>query len=261
MPHPTRRSISSPVSSSISLPSFSAEEIVYSDAQIMANLERSYARDWKPRIEATQGNLQGSRQGNMQGSMYVFAYGSLIFRPDFDYAERRIACVRGFRRCFGLWSGVYRGTMERPGLVLGLDGGGCCWGVAYRLQNNASASKGASQDRGEPYKTLQKLWRREMFTDAYEPRALCVIADDGTRLAPCLGFVLNRASNQYAGNLDERTRLHAIEGAHGTRGSNLDYLLDTQRSLAHANLRCSHIDGLAKKLVKKSTKTLQTEKS
>ena len=226
MAHPTRRSIS--------LPSFSAEEIIYSDAQIMANLERSYARDWKPRIEAAEENMQGS----MQRSMYVFAYGSLIFRPDFDYAERRIACVRGFRRCFGLWSGVYRGTMERPGLVLGLDGGGCCWGVAYRLPTNAS----------EPYKTLQKLWRREMFTDAYQPRALCVIAADGTRLAPCLGFVLNRASNQYAGNLDERTRLHAIEGAHGTRGSNRDYLLDTQRSLALDNLRCSHIDRLAKKL-------------
>ena len=210
------------------LPSFDANEIVYSDAQIMTNLERFYAHDWQARLAASG------------GAMYVFAYGSLIFRPDFDYAERRVACVRGFRRRFGLWSPVYRGTMERPGLVLGLDCGGCCWGVAYRLQSRLVA--------GEPYKTLQKLWRREMFTDAYKPRSLCVMASDGTRLEPCLGFVLNRASNQYAGNLDERTRLHAIEGAFGTRGSNHDYLLETQRGLARAELRCSHIDELAKKL-------------
>ncbi len=209
------------------LPRFKASEIVYSDAQIMTNLERFYAHDWMPRLDAAGGD------------MYVFAYGSLLFRPDFDYAERRTACVRGFRRRFGLWSGVYRGTMERPGLVLGLDYGGCCWGIAYRLKNCSRT--------GEPYKTLKKLWRREMFTDAYEPRALCVVAE-GTRLQPCLGFVLNRASNQYAGHLDERTRIHAIEGAFGTRGSNRDYLLETQRSLAHADLRCSHIDGLAKKL-------------
>ena len=181
--------------------------------------------------------------------MYVFAYGSLIFRPDFDYAERRVACVRGFRRRFGLWSGVYRGTMERPGLVLGLDCGGCCWGIAYRLKTRASA--------GEPYETLKNLWRREMFTDAYEPRALCVVATDGERLAPCLGFVLNRSSNQYAGNLDERTRIHAIEGAFGTRGSNRDYLLETQRSLARASLKCSHIDDLAKKL--RAMPTMPTE--
>ena len=210
------------------LPRFDAAEIVYSDAQIMANLERCYARDWLPRIEAAG------------GGMYVFAYGSLIFRPDFDYAERRVACARGFRRRFGLWSGVYRGTMERPGLVLGLDHGGCCWGIAYRLQSRSSIS--------EPCETLKKLWRREMFTDAYEPRALCVVAAEGARLEPCLGFVLNRASNQYAGNLDERTRLHAIQGARGTRGSNQDYLLQTQRSLARAELKCSHIDDLAKKL-------------
>ncbi len=219
-------------SCSYHLPRFSAAEIVYSDAHIMANLERFYRERWLQRMNAAAGD------------MYVFAYGSLIFRPDFDFAERRVACVQGFRRRFGLWSPVYRGTMERPGLVLGLDGGGCCWGVAYRL-NTRQAKKTAAS---EPYKTLQKLWRREMFTDAYEPRALAVSDIHGARLEPCLGFVLNRASNQYAGHVDERTRLHAIEGAFGSRGSNRDYLLETQRSLARADLRCSHIDGLAKKL-------------
>ncbi len=195
----------------------------------MSNLSDYYARYLYDFLESSSSN-----------SLYVFAYGSLIFRPDFLYEARIAACVRGFRRRFGLWSPVYRGSMERPGLVLGLDCGGCCLGVAYRLMRCSA--------RGEPYKTLQKLWRREMFTDAYKPRILRAYDRDGKIISLCLGFVLHRASSQYAGNVDERTRLYAIAGAEGTRGSNREYLLDTQQGLLRESMRCSHIDSLAKKL-------------
>ncbi len=237
-------------SSAVSLPRFSENEIAYSDEQIMANLQDYYeqhlqgilpgilSRDGK---DETKTQAKPSAKSSAKPSLYIFAYGSLIFRPDFPYAERVAACVRGFRRRFGLWSPFYRGSMERPGLVLGLDCGGCCLGVVYKLLHSPS--------RGEPYKTLQKLWRREMFTDAYEPRLLRAYDKSGKVLSPCLGFVLDRTSSQYAGDVDERTCLHAISVARGTRGSNLEYLLETQQGLSKVSMRCSYIDSLAKKLV------------
>ena len=229
----------------IRLPRFSENEITYSDEQIMANLRDYYEQNLQSILygdgkDGTSSAASSTAISATQPSLYIFAYGSLIFRPDFEYVERVAVCVRGFRRRFGLWSPFYRGSMERPGLVLGLDCGGCCLGVAYKLL--------CSPSRGEPYKTLQKLWRREMFTEAYEPRLLRAYYKSGQLLSPCLGFVLDRTSSQYAGDVDERTRLHAISVAHGTRGSNRDYLLETQRGLSKESMHCSHIDSLAKKL-------------
>ena len=232
----------------IRLPRFSENEIAYSDEQIMANLRDYYEQNLQSILSGNdKAGTSSTASSATQPSLYIFAYGSLIFRPDFDYAERVAVCVRGFRRRFGLWSPFYRGSMERPGLVLGLDCGGCCLGVAYKLLRSSSG--------GEPYKTLQKLWRREMFTEAYKPRLLRAYYKSGNDksgkiLSPCLGFVLDRASSQYAGDVDERTRLHAISVARGTRGSNRDYLLETQQGLSKESMHCSHIDSLAKKLAK-----------
>ncbi len=235
---------SQPESPAIRLPRFCEKEIAYSDEQIMANLQTYYEQNLQDILSGNEKNDSRNRSSDgvaaSQSSLYIFAYGSLIFRPDFVYAERIAVCVKGFRRRFGLWSPFYRGSMERPGLVLGLDCGGCCLGVAYKLL--------CAPSRGEPYKTLQKLWRREMFTEAYEPRLLRAYDKSGNILSPCLGFVLDRASSQYAGDVDERTRLHAISVARGTRGSNREYLLETQQGLSRASMRCSHIDSLAKKL-------------
>ena len=89
--------------------------------------------------------------------IWVFAFGSLIWNPAFHLVERRTARIHGFHRQFCLWARAGRGSPERPGLMLSLEPGGSCAGVAYRLAASAAATE------------LDVLWRREMATMAYRP--------------------------------------------------------------------------------------------
>jgi cation transport protein ChaC len=91
------------------------------------------------------------------GRIWVFAFGSLMWNPAFHFVERRTARIHGFHRQFCLWSRAGRGSPERPGLMVSLESGGSCTGVAYRL------------DRREAATELDVVWRREMFTMSYRP--------------------------------------------------------------------------------------------
>src|SRR6201995_4229898 len=108
----------------------------------------------------------------MAGSedLWVFGYGSLIWRPGFSFAERRIATIHGYHRSLCIYSHVHRGTPERPGLVLGLDRGGACAGVAFRV---------AAARRVE---TLGYLRERELVTSVYREALLRTLIDDGRRV-------------------------------------------------------------------------------
>ena len=94
------------------------------------------------------------------GDFWVFGYGSLMWRPGFAHTETRRARLHGFHRSLCVWSHIYRGTRERQGLVLGLDRGGSCVGLAFRVP---------SELREE---VLAYLRDRELVTSVYLERML-----------------------------------------------------------------------------------------
>jgi cation transport protein ChaC len=121
--------------------------------------------------------------------VWVFAYGSLIWNPVVDHVERRAGTINGFHRRFCLWAPLGRGTPKQPSLTLGLDRGGRCRGVAFRIE--------AARAREE----LLLLWRREMLTGAYVPRWIDVAT--ATQPVRAVTFVINRGHRGYAGRLPE----------------------------------------------------------
>ena len=149
--------------------------------------------------------------------VWVFAYGSLMWNPEIAFAEARPGFLYGYHRSFCLYSRDYRGTPERPGLVLGLDRGGACRGIAYRLP----------QDGLGP--ALDRVWAREMAGEVYRMRPVTVATPQG-RLA-AYAFVVRRDRPDYAGrlSLDEAAQIIAV--AAGGRGSGRDYLANTVRHL------------------------------
>jgi len=151
------------------------------------------------------------------GDLWVFAYGSLMWRPGFEYVEARSALLHGYHREFCVYSHRHRGTPEVPGLVLGLDRGGCCRGLAFRV---ASANVGA---------TLRYLAEREMTTNTYEPRMLPAETEGG-RIA-VYAFVVRRGHPQYAGKLPIGEAAALIMQGEGISGLNRDYLINTVKRL------------------------------
>jgi glutathione-specific gamma-glutamylcyclotransferase len=166
--------------------------------------------------------------------LWVFAYGSLIWRPGFDFAERRQARLRGYRRRFCMTSIHYRGTPDRPGLVLALDacGDGECAGVAYRVEAPRAAS------------VLAYLRERELVSYAYVERHLPVELDDGRRVE-ALAYVTNPAHPQYCGHLSPEEQADVIVAASGPMGPNREYLLQTEASLAALGLDDPDLSSLA----------------
>lgn len=153
----------------------------------------------------------------------MFAYGSLMWQPDFEPAEIRPARLAGWHRAMCILSTIYRGTADRPGLVLGLDRGGSCLGRALRV---------AAAD-WEVVK--RQLDERELVTGVYRPRFLPVRLDDGKRVA-AYAYVVDRGHWQYwSGPSDEAVRL--IRQGEGKAGRARDYLASTIAHLAALGIR------------------------
>jgi cation transport protein ChaC len=148
---------------------------------------------------------------------WVFAYGSLLWNPLFPVAEMRPAKLNGLHRRFCLWSHAARGTRDCPGLVLGLDRGGACRGVALRLPASLAVAE------------LDLLWRREMVVGSYRPRWVKV--DAGGRAIVALTFVVRRDHPQYAARLTLADQADVLGSACGAFGSSLDYLERTRVAL------------------------------
>jgi glutathione-specific gamma-glutamylcyclotransferase len=155
--------------------------------------------------------------------VWLFAYGSLMWNPEIAFAEARPALVHGYHRRFCIYSRDYRGTPERPGLVLGLDRGGSCHGIAYRLPPGHTAE------------ALDRVWAREMTGQVYRMRRLGVRTPHGP--VPAYACIVRRDSPDYAGrlSLDEAARLLAT--AVGGRGSGREYLARTVRHLELLGIR------------------------
>ena len=144
---------------------------------------------------------------------WVFAYGSLMWRPGFDHAEARPALLKGYHRAFCIASTHYRGNAAKPGLVLGLDRGGACRGMVYRI----------AAELARP--VARYLHEREMVTGVYEPRWVRVVTQAGPLTA--VTYVADRAHPQYAGKLAEGEIVARIRQGVGIAGSNIDYLANT----------------------------------
>lgn len=166
--------------------------------------------------------------------LWVFAYGSLIWRPDFAYAERLRARLPGYRRRFCMASIRYRGTPEAPGLVLALapDADGACAGLAYRVPGEAAAEVRAY------------LQARELVSYAYLERHLPVELETGATVE-ALAYVTDPDHPQYRGGLSLDEQAAVIARARGPMGPNVDYLMQTEASLAAHGLPDPEISALA----------------
>ena len=162
---------------------------------------------------------------------WVFAYGSLLWNPLFPVAEMRPATLNGLHRRFCLWSLASRGTRDCPGLVLGLDRGGACRGVALRLPASLAVAE------------LDLLWRREMVVGSYRPRWVKV--DAGGRAIVALTFVVKRDHPQYAARLTLANQADVLASACGAFGSSLDYLERTRVALVAHGIVDPYLERLA----------------
>ncbi len=169
--------------------------------------------------------------------LWVFGYGSLMWRPGFDYLERIPARLRGLHRALCVFSYVHRGTPEHPGLVFGLDRGGMCRGMAYRVAASARA------------KTIAYLRAREQVTSVYLEAMRRIELEDGSRRQlDALCYLVDRGHVQYAGRLTLAERVHYVRQGHGQSGHNRDYVLNAVRALEALGYRETDLHLLAARL-------------
>ena len=185
----------------------------WTEAQMRASLETSLAH-WDRR-----------------SPLWVFGYGSLIWKPEFEFEARRPARIHGYHRRLCLRSVSYRGTHDYPGIVAGLDRGGSCLGMAYRI--------GAAQATA----VFRDLWEREMFLGSYRPTWLQAHLLRGAAVE-ALAFVVRRDAFNYAGRLAEDELVDILRRACGSKGSSLEYLQRTVAALHEAGLRDPHLERL-----------------
>jgi cation transport protein ChaC len=169
--------------------------------------------------------------------LWVFAYGSLMWRPDFPFIERLEARLVGAHRALCVYSFVHRGTPERPGLVLGLDQGGTCRGIAYRVP---------VKERGT---TVANLRAREQVTSVYRE---CIrpiwLKSRPERRVQALCYMVDRGHVQYAGRLSLEQQLHHVRQGHGHSGANRDYVIATVGALEQLGYRETELHLLAQRL-------------
>jgi cation transport protein ChaC len=181
-------------------------------------------RDPAPLLEAARAEVHAGRE------LWVFGYGSLICRPEFQAVETRRAMVHGYHRALRMRSRVNRGTPERPGLVFALMRGGSCQGMVFRIAHT------------DAEKALQDLWVREMPTGVYDPRWLPCRTPNGAVHA--LAFTLSHESPAFTGILDDPSVLEILRHACGRYGTTLDYLVETANGLVGCGIRDREVERL-----------------
>ena len=153
---------------------------------------------------------------DLAGEVWIFGYGSLMWNPEMDFSDRRRAAVTGWARRYCLWQWRYRGTRAQPGMMLALDRGPHCEGIAFRL---------AASNAGEIREKLRPVWWREMRGRAYHAEFVACDTPHGPVRA--LTFVANRDAPRYAGALADHEIARNIARASGARGTSAAYLLET----------------------------------
>ena len=167
-----------------------------------------------------------------QGDLWVFGYGSLMWRPGFDHEERTLATLHGFHRALCVLSHVHRGTPERPGLVLGLDRGGSCRGVAFRVPH---------QNRDA---TMAYLAAREQVTMVYRETWHNLRLADG-RMVRGVAYTVDRGHRQYRKHMPLPDLLEHVRHSVGVSGPNPDYVRNTHAHLLEMGIRDTTLEWLS----------------
>jgi cation transport protein ChaC len=166
---------------------------------------------------------------------WVFAYGSLIWNPGFPYKSREPVKLIGYHRRYCICSMVYRGTPEKPGLVLGLEAGGVCEGVGYRVAGELK----------QP--TLQYLRERELITSVYHEKILRIETREGVG-HDALTYVADPDHEQYVDSADFDAMIDTIASASGDSGPNAEYALNTWANLSALGVSDPLIEKVAEAL-------------
>ncbi len=163
-----------------------------------------------------------------RGDLWVFGYGSLMWAPGFRPAEQKTGLVRGYHRALCILSSRYRGTPEKPGLVMGLCRGGSCWGIAFRVP--------AARVR----RVLGALWKREMLNKVYLPTMVQVTVGPKRRIR-ALAFVADATHRQFVRELDLHGRARLVAQGIGQRGHCMDYIRNTLDHMRELGLHDPHL--------------------
>lgn len=163
-----------------------------------------------------------------RGDLWLFGYGSLMWAPDFRYTERKTGLAHGYHRALCILSNRYRGTPQKPGLVMGLCRGGSCWGMAYRV--HAGAAK----------EVLDALWQREMVNRVYMPKFVSVTLR-GAQRVHALAFVADTEHRQFVRELDVNGRAQLVAQGIGQRGACVDYIHNTLEHLRELGMHDPHL--------------------
>jgi cation transport protein ChaC len=179
--------------------------------------------------------------------VWIFAYGSLIWNPIFRFVEQRVGTIHGWHRRFRLWVPRGRGTPDNPGLVLGLDKGGSCRGIVYRIAGTDVPSE------------LLLVWRREMLVGSYIPRWVRVF--DGTQKLEAIAFVINRHHRAYAGDISLETTVNSIATATGELGSCAEYLMQTLNGLMSVGIQDKQLLRLCDRVLAQQNASINPEQT
>jgi glutathione-specific gamma-glutamylcyclotransferase len=164
-----------------------------------------------------------------KGDLWVFSYGSLMWSPCFGYTRKALSRAHGYHRALCLLSTRYRGTRQKPGLVMGLCRGGSCWGMVYRIEARRIGH------------ALATLWHREMLRRVYAPRLIPVRLPGG-RMVRALAFIADPAHPAYVGELDLHGRARLVAQGIGTRGPCIDYIRKTLDHMHEVGVRDPHLE-------------------
>lgn len=170
-------------------------------------------------------------------AFWLFAYGSLMWEPNFPFTEQRRAVLHGYHRALCVYSWVYRGTEESPGLVFGLEHGGKVEGIAFHIAAEHAAD------------AFAQIYEREMVTAVYKPVwAPCDIIDGEAKTASALAFVADHSNEQYAGERSEDEVIELVRQGHGKAGPCTEYVMNTAQRLRDFGLADQSLERIASKL-------------
>jgi glutathione-specific gamma-glutamylcyclotransferase len=164
-----------------------------------------------------------------QGDLWIFGYGSLMWSPGFGYRQKTLGRAHGYHRALCILSTRYRGTLRKPGLVMGLCRGGSCWGTAFRV-----AKKGVRR-------ALARLWAREMNRRVYRPRLVPVRLASGRRVR-ALAFLADTEHPAFIRELDLHGRARLVAQGIGQRGHCVDYIRNTLDHMHAVGVRDPHLE-------------------
>lgn len=174
------------------------------------------------------------------GKLWVFAYGSLIWKPEFDFVAAKPATIYGYHRDFCVHSTVHRGTALRSGLVLGLAPGGACRGMVFEIAPRHAAG------------AITALDARELVTNVYRVAQVSAALPSGRVCARA--YVCNTAHEEYAGRLPVEEMALRIHGAVGDQGPNEEYLINSVHALRRIGLRDARLEAVYARV----TRAMQT---